>query len=227
MNLPEYSDEARQLARLMAPLSRSSRILDVGCGNGRNLEVLRRLGFTHLRGVDANEALVAGNRVRGWDCVTARKLDQEPANAEYDALLMSHIIEHFEHTRLLDFMESYLKRLRTGGALIVVTPLPNRVFYNDFDHTRPYLPMGLQMVFGGESAQVQVQADAVLTLEDIRFYRDQLRLQFYRGLFVREANRLPIWVNRGLKLLFFLSRGAIGVRMGWMGRYRYQGGRAT
>jgi SAM-dependent methyltransferase len=226
MKLPEYSDEARQLARLVAPLERSSRILDVGCGTGRNLEVLKKLGFTHLRGVDVNEALVAANRARGWDCLTVSELEREPAGAEYDVLVMSQLIEHFEHTRLLQFIESYLERLRRGGALVVVTPLPNRVFYNDFDHVRPYLPMGLRLVFGGELAQVQFQAGSVLELEDLRFYRDQLRLQFYRGFYVRGANPLPVWVNRGLKLLFFLSRGAIGMRMGWMGRYRYVGRRS-
>jgi SAM-dependent methyltransferase len=225
MKIPEYSDEACQLERIVGPLSRSSRVLDIGCGTGRNLELLQKLGFTQVRGVDLNQDLVAANRARGFDCVSVRQLEQEPSKPEYDALLMSHVIEHLEHTRLLQFIESYLQRLRPGGALVVVTPLPNRVFYNDFDHVRPYLPIGLQMVFGNDLAQVQFQAGAVLELEDIRFYRDQYRLQFYRRLYVADANPLPLWVNRALKLLFFLSRGRIGSRIGWMGRYRYNGRR--
>lgn len=227
MRLPEYNDEARQLARLLAPLDRSSRILDVGCGTGRNLALLKALGFANVRGVDVNESLVADARARGFACVSVRELTREPAAAEYDVLLMAHVIEHFEHTKLVEFIDAYLGRLRSGGVLLVVTPLPNRVFYSDFDHVRPYLPMGLRMVFGGGLAQVQFQAQAVLELEDLRFYRDQLRLQFYRAFFVRKANPLPLWVNRVLKLLFFLSRGTIGVRMGWMGRYRHQGRRST
>jgi SAM-dependent methyltransferase len=223
MRIPEYRDEAREITNLLAVADRSSRVLDVGCGTGRNLELLRTLGFTRVRGVDRNRALVAQNRARGFDCVTVEDLESD--STQYDLLVMSHIIEHFDHEELLTFLESYLKRLRTGGRLLIVTPLPSQAFYNDFDHTRPYLPIGLKMVFGDDLAQVQFQSKDVLSLEDLRFYSDQFRLHFYRRLFLQHANPLPLWVNRVLKLLFVLSRGAIGRRVGWMGLYRYIGRR--
>jgi len=61
---------------------------------------------------------------------------------------MSHIIEHFAPHDLLPFIDSYLHRLQPGGRLIICTPLLTKNFYNDFDHVKPYQPVGIGMVFG-------------------------------------------------------------------------------
>lgn len=220
-----FSDERRQLKKVLATVPRTGAVLDVGCGVGRNIALLKRLGFMQVVGVEKNERLVLENRKQGINCVTPDELEAAGESHTYDLLLMSHIIEHFDYVSLLQFMNTYLRKLRPGGYLIVVTPLWHDCFYNDFDHVKPYLPMGIQMVFGKELSQVQVQSDRVLALEDIRFYRDQFRVRFHRSLFVRSRNRFPIWVNRALKLVFLLSGGVFGRKMGWMGLYRYIGQR--
>lgn len=138
---------------------------------------------------------------------------------------MSHIVEHFDHQALLEFMATCLEKLKVGGILIVVTPLMSGTFYNDFDHVRPYLPMGFTMVFGRAMEQVWYQSDHVLVLEDLRFYRCPFRIQWHRTLYVSGQTTWPVWVNRVFRLLFLLSRGNIGVQAGWIGKFRYEGRR--
>lgn len=224
VKLPQFSHEQREFARLLSNIDRGARILDVGCGTGRNLDLLRSLGFARLVGIDRNPDLVASVVQRGFTCLTPEQLETEKTQP-FDLVLMSHIIEHFHHDELLNFMESYLGRLRIGGHLVIVTPLFSSVFYNDFDHVRPYLPMGISMVFGEELAQVQYRSRIVLRPTDLRFYRGPLRLQFFRAIYMNTESVLPLWINRVLRLLFAVSGGIVGQRMGWMGLYEYAGDR--
>lgn len=219
-----YSDEARRLRRMLAPLDRHAPVLDVGCGYGRNLDLLRSLGFTGVEGVEKNPDLVRAARARGYVCHLPEEL--AAANPDgYALLVFSHIVEHFGYESLQGFIESYLERLRPDGQILIVTPLLHGAFYNDFDHVKPYLPMGFRMVFGADVSQVQFQSRHVLELEDLAFFKDQWRLQYYPGLYLPHASHWPLQVNRLLKLVFVASGGLIGKKIGWMGLYRHRGRR--
>ena len=78
---------------------------------------------------------------------------------------------------------------------------------------------------GDALAQVQYQSRVVLRLRDLRIYRCPFRLQFFRTLYMTGATSLPLWVNRALRLVFTLSGGLIGQRIGWIGLYEYAGDR--
>jgi SAM-dependent methyltransferase len=45
---------SERLLEIVKPYSRSSRVLELGCGPGRNLEYLREAGFLHLTGIEIN-----------------------------------------------------------------------------------------------------------------------------------------------------------------------------
>ena len=59
-----FSDEQRRLTRLLCPLDRNIPVLDVGCGYGRNLVLMRQLGFTNLVGVEINPVLAEEVRAK-------------------------------------------------------------------------------------------------------------------------------------------------------------------
>lgn len=198
-------------------LKSDSKILDIGCGYGRRSELLRSYGFKVI-GVEVNEDIVKANLRAGLECMTASEFEQ--TKELYDVLLMSHIIEHFQPNDLLKFMDNYLNRLKSGGYLIIATPLNSPNFYFDFDHIKPYHPTGLDMVFGNNNAQVQYYSYNKIQLEDIWFRRVPLRLFYFRGLHVRKSNKLPLIINVGLAILFRLSLGLIGRTHGWVGLYK-------
>jgi len=198
--------------------STSSELLDVGCGEGRYLKSLTNLGYNVL-GVEKNEVIVNRNKLSGLNCVTVDDFLKD--KKEFDLILMSHVIEHFEPNGLKDFLESYLKRLRTGGVLIIATPLMNPRFYDDFDHIKPYSPVGLMMVFSSEASQVQYYSSEKIRLLDVWFRSSYLRFSNYRGRFIpSNAGRVYFLIEIASALLWRLSFGLIGRKDGWVGVFQ-------
>lgn len=193
-------------------------VLDVGCGYGRTLRALKSAGIDAL-GIDVNAEIVASNIRAGFDACLPEAFRARGLTA--DVIVMSHVVEHFEPSRLLAFMDDYLDYLRPGGHLVLATPLANERFFDDFDHVRPYQPLGFAMVYGSGDAQVQYRGKHRLVLVDLFFRRSPFAVAFARGLYVRS------WTSRWLQLAnlagaltFRASGGLIGRTTGWAGLYR-------
>jgi SAM-dependent methyltransferase len=193
-------------------------VLDVGCGYGRNLRALTDAGLAAV-GVEINERIVASNKRAGLECMTAAEF--RGSTQHYRVMLMSHVIEHFAPAALVDFMDGYLDRLETGGRLVIATPLLTDYFFDDFDHVKPYHPIGLLMVFGKDRAQVQYYARNQLELEDIWIRRSPLRLGHARSRYILSwRTRARQLVEFSSALLFRASLGRIGSADGWVGLFR-------
>ena len=212
------AEQQRVIAYVSNTLGNGGRILDIGCGYGRNLKVLCARGIDAI-GVEANPEIVKAAVASGLPCKTVTEFDENTET--FDALLMSHIIEHFPPHKLFDFMDGYLDRLRVGGHLVIATPLMSNNFYDDFDHVRPYQPLGLLMVFGKNAAQVQYYARNRLELCDVWFRRGPWRLNYSRLRFAKGRRRhLMQLIDLGCALLFRLSFGLLGRTDGWVGLFR-------
>jgi 2-polyprenyl-3-methyl-5-hydroxy-6-metoxy-1,4-benzoquinol methylase len=74
--------------------AREARVLDVGCANGGLLQVLGRLGFRNLVGVDPSPACVENTRRFG--CASYRgDLAHLPAEiGRFDAVILTSVLEH-------------------------------------------------------------------------------------------------------------------------------------
>jgi SAM-dependent methyltransferase len=84
-----YPNEAlRSLARL--PITKDTRILDVGCGSGTLLRALHRLGMRQLLGIDpyndGDRDIAAGLRIL--------KRDLRDVEGEWDLVMFHHSFEH-------------------------------------------------------------------------------------------------------------------------------------
>jgi len=217
-HLLQYDPEADRLMGFIHSLleNHNGSVLDIGCGYGRYLKLLQDTGYDVL-GVEENEDIVSDNHEHGLNCMSVKAFSQ--TDAKFDLILMSHIIEHFPPESLKDFMDDYLDRLKVGGRLIIATPLMSQYFYDDFDHVKPYQPIGIMMVFGSDDAQVQYYSRNKLELKDIWF-----RKSFYRFSHVRSkykgrgiAARLYQLFHLLSASLLYLSRGRIGKVDGWIG----------
>ena len=198
--------------------STNSKLLDVGCGEGRYLKNLTNLGYNVL-GVEQNEVIVNRNKLAGLNCVTVDNFLKD--EKKFDLILMSHIIEHFEPDELKDFLEYYLKRLRKGGFLIIATPLMNPRFYDDFDHIKPYSPVGIMMVFGSEKSQVKYYSSEKIQLLDVWFRSSYFRFSNYGGRFIpSNAGKVYLLIEIASALLWRLSFRLIGRKDGWVGVFK-------
>jgi len=119
-------------------------ILDVGCGRGEWLELLREGGLKAW-GVDSNRILVEWCRQRGLEVKendVLAALHQLP-DSSLGAVTGFHIIEHLPIEKLVELLNQTVRILRPGGLVIFETPNPQNVlvgscnFYFDPTHRNP------------------------------------------------------------------------------------------
>ncbi|MFZ4535408.1 class I SAM-dependent methyltransferase [Propionivibrio sp.] len=108
-----------QIRYLHASSMGNGNILDVGCGDGEALEILRDLGW-QVCGVDFDPQAVETARKSNLDVRQGSLADAAFSDEAFDAITSSHVIEHL-HDPLAFIVESR-RVLRTGGTLVTVTP---------------------------------------------------------------------------------------------------------
>lgn len=191
-------------------------ILDVGCGYGRNLLLLKEKGYDPI-GVDINEDIVNHNKSKGLKCFTMTKLNE--LNVQFDAIIISHVIEHLQPSDLLNFLNYYISRLKTGGLIIIASPFPTKQFYFDFDHIRPYFPQSLNMVFT-KNIQIQYSGGVVMDLLDTRMIRTPFthRTISFSTYFLEDF--LKFILDAFLYFFYYCSAGLFGLNSNWMSIYQ-------
>jgi 2-polyprenyl-3-methyl-5-hydroxy-6-metoxy-1,4-benzoquinol methylase len=101
------------------------RLLDVGCGDGRFLALLRDFGDPKWQvvGLELDASAVAQCRADGFEAHAERVEDfaeQSEQQGRFDAVIMLQLIEHVEDPALI--CERVHALLRPGGVFIVETP---------------------------------------------------------------------------------------------------------
>jgi SAM-dependent methyltransferase len=106
------------------PASRASSVLDVGCGRGYALRLLRDLGYCDLSGIDIDAGQVDFARSKGLgvervgnspDYLNARR-------ARYDVVLLMDLLEHLAAAEQATMLAAIRNALRPGGRLICTVP---------------------------------------------------------------------------------------------------------
>jgi 2-polyprenyl-3-methyl-5-hydroxy-6-metoxy-1,4-benzoquinol methylase len=97
-------------------------LLDIGCGSGRFLEVMQRAGWS-VAGVDPDADAIRTAETRpGLRAVHGELEDADLPTGCYDAVTLSHVIEHSLDP--LHLLKESRKRLREGGLVVLSTPNP-------------------------------------------------------------------------------------------------------
>jgi SAM-dependent methyltransferase len=124
-------------------------VVDIGCGRGEWIELLRQKGIPSY-GVDNNPEVATRAAARGLDVRTENGLDHLRAVGErsLSAVTAFHVAEHLPLSVLIELIDLSLRALRPGGKLILETPNPanlsvgSTTFWLDPTHVRP-LPSDL------------------------------------------------------------------------------------
>lgn len=145
-NVIAWGQEEQHLAsiqrKFLQYLPPGGRVLDLGCGRGVFLQLLREGGFEPV-GVDLDEQMARASREKGFDVVVDDAIHfLSETEQSYDAILASHVIEHMPVAEQVRFIELMKARLDPGGVAIVVTPRPGSLwatenFWLDTTHVRP------------------------------------------------------------------------------------------
>lgn len=126
------------------PAKEQGRLLDVGCGNGQTLVRMATLGW-HAEGLDTDPIAVGVAKAKGQEVRQGTLQSQQFTAGSFDAVLMSHVIEHVHDP--LSLMEECYRVLKPGGRLVVITPnirsWGHRIYREDWRGLEP--PRHLQI----------------------------------------------------------------------------------
>jgi SAM-dependent methyltransferase len=124
-----------------------ARMLEVGCGNGTNLVRLASAGW-RVSGQDFDAAAIARARTLGVappQELFAGALEDMPSCEPFDAVLLSHVLEHVTDPGAL--LRACRDRLRPGGRLVVLTPNPRALGLRIFGRYWPSLHAPFHVLF--------------------------------------------------------------------------------
>jgi 2-polyprenyl-3-methyl-5-hydroxy-6-metoxy-1,4-benzoquinol methylase len=136
--LKYYSDNAAQVAEryesvvsnlsdhFAAAFSKGGRILDIGCGSGRDLAVLHELGF-ECYGVDPTPEFVAIAQRNHPELVGRIELGELPVfqtqfDGDFDGVLCSAVLMHIDIEQLPATTAAIKSCLKQGGRLLYSVP---------------------------------------------------------------------------------------------------------
>lgn len=128
------------------------KVLDIGCGPGYFMELLRERGIG-CEGVDYDEAMVAACRERGLNAYVMDARGLTALSEKYDGIHAGHVIEHMPGEDAIRLLANCADLLLPGGKIVLRTPnWANKTvreggFWLDHTHVRPYPPDLLERVF--------------------------------------------------------------------------------
>lgn len=187
--------------------------LDVGCGSGRNLEVLSR-HVDWVMGVDRSPAAVQLAATRRFAVVRADGSCLPLADDSLDLLTALDVLEHMDND--ISVLHEFRRVLRPGGRLLLAVPA-YRFLWSEHDealqHRRRYIASELHIKLTNTGFEVEKRSYAVFfALFPIVLYR------LARGLFPKDPMApkashvmLPGPINGLLARLLALE--------GWMMRF--------
>ncbi len=146
-------DSIRERQRLYVDILRDAApVLDVGCGRGELLGLLREAGV-EARGIDADSDMVAYARGDGLDVEQADLVEylQRAGDDSLGAIFMGQVVEHLPAPTLVQTFQLAVAKLRPGGVLVAETinplsPIALRNYFADLTHAQPLVPETLELL---------------------------------------------------------------------------------
>jgi O-antigen chain-terminating methyltransferase len=151
-------------------------VLDLGCGRGEFLELLKERDI-EAEGLDLNEQMIAVCREKGLNC---RKADILEGLSEYEdgslgGIFSSQVVEHLTPVQLKRLVELAYFKLAPDSRLVLETLNPTSVFslvqvyFLDLSHQQPIHPRALQFLLESAGfADVTISYSSPLEAEKLQ-----------------------------------------------------------
>ena len=140
----EISDN---LKKYIPYFKNSSTVLDIGCGRGEFISLLKDSGID-AEGIDISDSMLKEAEEKGLKCVKRDALEhlREAKNGSLDGIFASQVIEHFEPEYLKEIIRESYRVLSPGSPLILETINPlslfalTNIYFLDITHQKPLHP---------------------------------------------------------------------------------------
>ncbi len=137
---------------LLKGLNKNAWILEVGCGDGKLLHMLKKNGYNNVEGIDISGEQIMLAKSEGLNVKNADVFTfLSDKIACYDAIIAIDVVEHFYKNEVLRLFELFHKSLKPGGNLLLQTPngeglFPGQVIYGDFTHLCIFTTNSMQQI---------------------------------------------------------------------------------
>lgn len=111
--------EEMNSAVMYLPARTGAKLLDIGCGSGARLQLLRMLGW-NAEGIEIDPVAVKRCTSQGLPVRQGSLQQQRFPSAAFDAVIMNHVIEHVADPGQL--LEEICRILSPSGQLVITTP---------------------------------------------------------------------------------------------------------
>jgi O-antigen chain-terminating methyltransferase len=146
-------NDLRRYLALVKEAGINSGVVDLGCGRGEWLELLKENGI-EATGVEANSVLGDEARKKNLAVVSGEAIGYLGGLSEGSLNLVSgfHLLEHLGFAQLVELLNEIRRTLKTGGLVILETPNPKNLvvgacnFYSDPTHRQPLFPETVQFL---------------------------------------------------------------------------------
>jgi 2-polyprenyl-3-methyl-5-hydroxy-6-metoxy-1,4-benzoquinol methylase len=183
----------RQRQNFYVPFFQGRRaVLDLGCGRGEFLELVRDAGV-EARGVDLSEECIALCNSKGLRAERADLFTHLVglADSALDAIFSAQVVEHMAPERIPELIRLAASKLSQGGLLAIETPNPECLavfathFYLDPTHGRPVPAALLRFYmeeFGFGAVEIHRLSPAVDSMPSLASLPEDFRQAFFGGL---------------------------------------------
>jgi cyclopropane fatty-acyl-phospholipid synthase-like methyltransferase len=133
-------------------LEPGSSILELGCGPGYLMELLKRKGFRNVQGIDISKEQIELAIKRGLNARVADVFEFLSSKREvFDAVVGIDFLEHFTKEELLKLLPIIYSSLKNGGRAIFEVPngqglFSGQVVYGDMTHLTIFTPGSLMQL---------------------------------------------------------------------------------
>jgi len=137
----------RRLQPYLAYFDGCRNVLDVGCGRGEFLELMKEKGVGGY-GIDIESDAVHFCDDAGLKAAQAEALEHLALlpGEELDGIFMSQVAEHMTPGELIELVGLAYQKMKPGGHIVIETPNPQCLlifasfFYADLSHVQPIHP---------------------------------------------------------------------------------------